>query len=105
MSVTSSATPGSVANSCCAPGDFHGGNRGSLERGKQNAAEGITYGVPVAGFKRLGDELRVGISGGRFLFGEGLRHFKTTVTDWHRMIKGTDEVEDADSGTRLPSDF
>ena len=42
--------------------------------------------VAVAGFKGLGNELGVGFGGGALIFGESLRHFKTTVTNWHMRI-------------------
>ena len=44
-------------------GDLYRGDGSAFERGKENAAEGISDGVAVTGFKRLGDKLGVGISG------------------------------------------
>ena len=46
-------------------GDFHRGDGGAFERGKQHAAKRVAHGVAVAGFKRLGDELGVGFCGCR----------------------------------------
>ena len=68
------------------PGDFCGRNSRAFQRGKQDAPERISNGVPVAGFKRLGDEFCVSICGCALVFDESFRHFKTTVTDWHNSI-------------------
>ena len=73
-------------------GDFDRGDGGAFERGEQHAAERIADGVAVAGFKGLGDELGVGFSGGRLVLDEGLRHFKTTVTNWHRTYGLKEEL-------------
>ena len=67
-------------------GDFYRGYGSAFERGKQDAPERIPNGVTVAGFKRLGDELGIGICGRALVFSESFRHFKTTVTDWHLLI-------------------
>ena len=64
-------------------GDFHRGDRSAFERGKQDAAKRIADRVAVAGFKGFGDKLRVGFRGAVLVFDEGLRHFKTTVMNWH----------------------
>ena len=64
-------------------GDFDRGNGGAFERGKQHAAERVSDRVAVAGFKGFGDEFGVGFSGCALVLDEGLRHFKTTVTNWH----------------------
>ena len=63
--------------------DFRRGDGCAFQRGKQNTPEGIPNGVTVTGLKRLGGELGVGICSRGLVFREGLRHFKTTVTDWH----------------------
>ena len=49
------------------------------------AAQGIANGMAVAGFKRLGDELGKGWSGGCVFFDQPLRHFETTQMYWHRF--------------------
>src|SRR6266404_2440597 len=46
--------------------------------------------MAVAGFKRLGDKLGVGICGCLLVFNESFRHFKTTVTDWHFLFSNID---------------
>ena len=86
MSVTSSTTPGKRGELMLRAGDFYRGDGRAFERGKQDAPEGIPNGVTVAGFKRLGDEFCIGICGRALVFSESLRHFKTTVTDWHLLI-------------------
>ena len=63
--------------------DFYCSDGSAFQRGKQDAPEGIPYGVPIAGLKRLGGEFGVCICGCALVFGESFRHFKTTVTDWH----------------------
>jgi hypothetical protein len=57
-------------------GDFYRGNGRAFERGKQDAPEGVPNGVTVAGLKRLGGELCIGICGRALVFSESLRHFK-----------------------------
>ena len=42
-------------------GDLDCGDRSAFQRGKQHAAQGVPYGVPVTGLERLGDEFGVGI--------------------------------------------
>src|SRR5205814_889332 len=64
-------------------GDFYRGNGGAFERRKQHAPERISNGVPITGLKWLGGELGVSVCGCALIFAESLRHFKTTVTDWH----------------------
>src|SRR5205085_10982034 len=64
-------------------GDFYRGNGGAFERRKQDASERISNGVPITGLKRLGGKLGVSVYGCALIFAESLRHFKTTVTDWH----------------------
>ncbi len=44
-------------------GDFHRGDGGAFERGKEDAAEGIADRVSVAGLERFGDKLGVRLSG------------------------------------------
>ena len=44
--------------------DLDGADGGAFEGGEEHAAERVADGVPVAGFKRLGDELGVGFRGG-----------------------------------------
>ena len=83
MSVTSSTTPGKRGELMLRAGDFYRGDGRAFQRGKQDAPERISNGVAVAGFKRLGDKLGVGFCGCALVFDESLRHFKTTVTDWH----------------------
>ena len=63
MSVTSSTTPGQSGELVLCAGDFHSGDGGAFQRRKQHAAQRIADGVAVAGLKRLGDELGVGLSG------------------------------------------
>ena len=86
MSVTSSTTPGKGGEFVLRPGDLDRGDGSAFERGEQDAAQGIADGVAVAGFEGLGDELGVGFSGRALVFDERLRHFKTTVTNWHMLI-------------------
>src|SRR5437868_3366290 len=62
------------------------GDRCAFERRKQDTSEAVPNGVAVAGFERLGYELCIGICGCALIFRESLRHFKTTVTDWHILI-------------------
>ena len=66
-------------------GDFHRGDGGAFERGEEHAAERVADGVAVAGLKGFGDKFGVGFRGDALVFDEGLRHFKTTVTNWHRL--------------------
>src|SRR6266480_2928252 len=66
--------------------DFRGGDGRAFQRGKQNAPEGVPNGVTVTGFERLGSKFCVIICGCALVFTESLRHFKTTVTDWHNLI-------------------
>ena len=46
------------------PVDFDRGDGGAFQGGKQHAAERVANGMAVTGFKRLGNELGVGIGGG-----------------------------------------
>ena len=88
--------------------DFDRGDGGAFERGKEHAAERISDRVAVAGLKGFGDKLGVGFSGRRLLFDEGLRHFKTTVTNWHRTVWMKEELRIKKSGcptTLHPSAF
>ena len=78
-------------------GDFYRGNGRAFERGKQNAPEGVPNGVTIAGLKWLGGEFCISICGRALVFDESLRHFKTTVTDWHNLI--------ADFGQRIADGF
>src|SRR5262249_41042017 len=66
--------------------DFHRGDGRAFKRGKQDAPERVSNGVTVAGLKRLGAELCISICGRTLVFCESLRHFETTVTDWHMLI-------------------
>src|SRR5436309_6781262 len=66
--------------------NFYCGDRCAFERRKQDTSEAVPNGVAVAGFERLGYELCIGICGCALIFRESLRHFKTTVTDWHILI-------------------
>ena len=85
MSVTSSTTAGQGGEFVLRAGDLHCGDGGAFERGKEHAAERIADRVAVAGLEGFGDELGVGFSGRRLVLDEGLGHFKTTVTNWHRV--------------------
>ncbi len=57
---------------------FDGGDSGAFKRGKEHSANRIADGVPVSGLKRFSKKLRVCIRRGGVLFGQPLRHFKTT---------------------------
>ena len=58
--------------------DLDGGDGGAFQGGEEDAAQGVADGVAVAGFKRLGEELGVGVGGGGVLLGQPLGHFKTS---------------------------
>ena len=77
--------------------DFDRGDGGSFERGEEHAAERISDRVAVAGLEGLGDEFGVSVCGCRLILDEGLRHFETTVTNWH-MLK-------ADRGERRAESY
>ena len=66
--------------------DFGSGDGCAFQRGKQDPPEGIPNGVPVTSLKWLGGEFGVSIGGCALVFSESLRHFKTTVTDWHMFL-------------------
>ena len=91
MSVTSSTTPGQRGEFMLRAGDLYRGNGGAFERRQQHTAERISNGVAVTGLKRLGDELGVGICGCVLVFDESFRHFKTTVTNWHMILRMKEE--------------
>ena len=57
MSVTSSLTPGTVENSCDDPLDADAGDRGTAQRGEQDAAEAVAEGVAEALVERLDGEV------------------------------------------------
>ena len=61
--------------------DFDGGDGGTFEGGKQDAAEAVADGVAVTAFKRLSNEFAVGVGGGGFVFGETIRHFEAGESD------------------------
>ena len=63
MSVTSSTTRGQRAEFVLCAVDFHRGDGGAFERGKEHAAERIADRVAVAGLERFGDEFGVSLSG------------------------------------------
>jgi hypothetical protein len=42
--------------------------------------------VAVTGLKWFRDKTRVSFRGAVLVFDEGLRHFKTTVMNWHLLI-------------------
>ena len=63
MSVTSSTTAGQRGEFVLRAGDFHRGDGGAFERGKEDTAERISDRVSVAGLEGFGDELGVGFSG------------------------------------------
>src|SRR5436190_13423763 len=46
--------------------------------------------MAIAGFKRLGEKLRVGFCSSALVFDESFRHLKTTVTDWHVLFSNID---------------
>ena len=73
--------------------DFCRSDGSAFQRGKQDAPERISYGVPIAGLKRLGGKFGVSISGCALVFSESFRHFKTTVTDWHMFLRMTADYE------------
>src|SRR5665213_2986363 len=57
---------------------FQRGDGRAFERRKQHAAERVADGVAVTGFKRVGDEFRVGGGGGGLFLLQPLGHFKTS---------------------------
>ena len=66
-------------------GNFYRRDCRAFKGRQQHSPEGVPNGVTVAGFERLGAELCIRICGRALVFGESFRHFKTTVTDWHRL--------------------
>src|SRR3954447_19856969 len=67
-------------------GDFHRGDGCALKRRKQHPAKRVANRVSVTGFKWFRDKTRVGFRGAVLVLDEGLRHFKTTVMNWHLLI-------------------
>jgi len=57
---------------------FDRGDRSAFERREQHAADRVSNGVAVAGFKRLSDEFCVCFRCAGFFFDQALRHFETT---------------------------
>jgi len=45
-------------------GDFDGGDRGTFQRGQQDAAQRVADGVTITPFERFGGELGEGVGGG-----------------------------------------
>src|ERR1051326_1442204 len=73
--------------------NFDCGNGSAFERRKEDAPKRIAYGVAVARFKRFCNKLRVSVRGSLLLLGEGLWHFKPTVTNWHNFSWGNGVVQ------------
>src|ERR1044072_3438794 len=67
-------------------GDFYRSNGCAFERRQQDAPEGVSNGVAIAGLKRLSGEFSVSICRRALVFGESLRHLETTVADRHNLI-------------------
>jgi hypothetical protein len=57
--------------------DLHGGDGGALQRGEQDAAQGVADRVTVTLVEGFGDELRVGVGGGGLVANEAIRHFES----------------------------
>ena len=58
--------------------DPDGSDGGTLQRGEQNAPQGIAKRVTVTAFKRLGDKSGVGGGGGILILEEPLWHFESS---------------------------
>ncbi len=58
------------------PGDLHGGDRGALDRGEEDPAQGVAHRVPVAALERFSDEPRVGVLLGLRIHGQPLGHLE-----------------------------
>src|ERR1051326_6426698 len=67
-------------------GDFHRGNGGAFQGRKQDSAKRVADWVAVSGLKWFRDKTRIGFGGAVLVLDEGLRHFKTTVMNWHLLI-------------------
>ena len=55
----------------------------ALDRAEKHAPEGVADGMSVAGFKRFGDKLGIGIGCALLDFDEAVRQFEFSNTFWH----------------------